>query len=247
MIGEIDALQWVLIGASALAIGLNKVGLTGVAMIAIPIMAGVFGAQRSTGVVLPMLIIADIVAVSYYRRHAQWPAVVRLLPWTAVGLAAGVLVGEAIPDSLFRRLVAVAVLVSVALLAFQHVRGKQLSVTPSWWSAALLGIAGGFTTMVGNAAGPIMILYLVSMGLQKNAFIGTGAWFFFIVNLVKVPLHVIFWETITVQTLLVVLAAAPAILLGTWIGLRIVKRIPERAYQLFILVSTAVVSIRLLF
>ncbi len=247
MLNEITVLQWALIAFSGLAIGLNKVGLNGVAMIAIPIMAGVFGARASTGVVLPMLIMADVVAVSHYRRHAEWKAVLRLLPWTAIGLAAGVLVGDALSDELFRRLIAVLVLVSVGLLAIQQIRGKDLTVAPRWWTAALLGIAGGFTTMVGNAAGPIMVLYLVSMGLKKNAFIGTGAWFFFIVNVAKVPLHVLFWETITPQTVLVNLLTVPVILLGTAVGLAVVRRIPENAYRAFILVSTAIVAIRLFF
>lgn len=247
MLSEISVLQWFLIAFAALTIGMNKAGLAGIAMIAIPIMATIFDARTSTGVVLPMLIIADIVAVSYYRRHADWPAVIRLLPWTALGLVVGVLIGDTIPESTFRNLIAIIVLASLGLLAFHQLRGREIAVKPALWSSALLGIAGGFATMVGNAAGPIMVLYLASMGFKKNTFIGTGAWFFFIVNLAKVPLHVIFWGTITGSTLLVNLIAAPVIVFGAFLGLSLVKRISERPYRIFILVSTAVVAIRLFF
>jgi uncharacterized membrane protein YfcA len=101
--------------------------------------------------------------------------------------------------------------------------------------------------MVGNAAGPITTLYLLSMGLSKNQFIGTGAWFFFVVNVLKVPLHIIFWETISVETLAVNAFAIPIIVAGGFLGLWLVRYIKERPYRIFILVITAVMSVRLFF
>ena len=101
--------------------------------------------------------------------------------------------------------------------------------------------------MVGNAAGPIMTLYLFSMGLSKNQFIGTGAWFYFVVNILKIPFHVLFWGTITLETLTVNLIAAPIIIAGGFLGLVLVRKIKEGPYRIFILVMTAAISIRLFF
>ena len=239
--------EWALIALSATLIGLNKAGLNGAAMLSIPITVGVFGAQASVGIVLPMLIVGDVVAVIYYREHADWATVLRLLPWTLVGIVAGTFVGDSIPESAFRALIAALLLFSLAMLALREFGGASFHIPRRWWTAALLGALAGFTSMVGNAAGPLMAMYLLAMGLTKNRFIGTGAWFFFAGNLAKVPFHVIFWKTITPQTLLINLAIAPAIILGAVAGLFLVRHIPERPYRILILVSTAIITVRLFF
>ena len=247
LVHTLGPIEWALIGLSGLLIGMNKAGLMGTATAAIPIMAGIFGAQPSVGIILPMLITADVVAVAYYRRHADWGIVLRLLPWALVGVGVGVVVGDLIPASAFRTLLAVVVLVGLALLAYKEILHRDVDIPERWWISAILGLLAGFATMVGNAAGPITTLYLLSMGLSKNQFIGTGAWFFFVVNVLKVPLHVIFWGTITVETLAVNLFAVPVIIVGGFLGLWLVRFIKERPYRVFILVITAVMSVRLFF
>ena len=111
LVAQLTPLEWTLIGVSALLIGMTKAGLMGAAMAAIPIMANIFGAQLSVGVILPMLIAADVIAVIYYRRHADWGVVVRLLPWALAGIIIGVAVGEASSEETFRTLLAIVVLV----------------------------------------------------------------------------------------------------------------------------------------
>ena len=247
LVAQLTPLEWTLIGVSALLIGMTKAGLMGAAMAAIPIMANIFGAQLSVGVILPMLIAADVIAVIYYRRHADWGVVVRLLPWALAGIIIGVAVGEAIPEETFRTLLAIVVLVGLVLLAYKEIAHRDVTVPEKWWLAAILGMAAGFATMVGNAAGPITTLYLMSMGMSKNRFIGTGAWFYFVVNVAKVPFHIIFWDTITTETLAVNLFTIPVIALGGVLGLWLVRHIKERPYRVFILAITAVISVRLFF
>ncbi|MFW6261522.1 MAG: sulfite exporter TauE/SafE family protein [Spirochaetota bacterium] len=247
LVAQLTPLEWTLIGVSALLIGMTKAGLMGAAMAAIPIMANIFGAQLSVGVILPMLIAADVIAVIYYRRHADWGVVVRLLPWALAGIIIGVAVGEAIPEETFRMLLAIVVLVGLVLLAYKEIAHRDVTVPEKWWLAAILGMAAGFATMVGNAAGPITTLYLMSMGMSKNRFIGTGAWFYFVVNVVKVPFHIVFWDTITTETLAVNLFTVPVIVLGGVLGLWLVRHIKERPYRVFILAITAVISVRLFF
>lgn len=247
LLETLQSSEWVLYGLSAVLIGMAKSGLVGAATFAIPVMATIFGAQASTGIVLPMLITADIVAVIYYRRDADWRIVAQLLPWTLVGVGVGVFVGDLIPEEGFRFLLAAVVLLGLGLMAWREFFHRDIVVPRKVWIAAVLGVAAGFATMVGNAAGPLMILYLLAMGFQKNQLIGTGAWFFFVVNLMKVPFHVVFWKTISAETLLLNVFVVPVVVAGVFLGLWIVKRVPERGYRYFILISTTIISVRLFF
>jgi hypothetical protein len=123
-------------------------------------------------------------------------------------------------------------------MILQDIRLKKVSIPDYWGFAGLLGLSGGFATMIGNAAGPLLSLYLLSMRLPKNIYIGTAAWFFFIVNISKVPLHIIFWKTITWESLSFNLLMVVPIIAGAVGGFYIVKLIPEKAYRIFIILST---------
>lgn len=246
LLHSVEVVQWAVFGVSAILIGMTKAGLSGASIFAIPAMAAIFGAQNSVGIILPMLITADIVAVIHYREHADWKIVGQLLPWTILGVVIGVFVGDAIDEGSFRVLLAVVVLSCLAIMVYRELFHRDIVLPNLWWISAILGVVAGFATMVGNAAGPIMALYLFSMGLTKNQLIGTGAWFFFVVNLLKVPFHVFVWGTITGSTLLVNAIAIPVIVAGVFLGLTVVRRIPERPYRAFIIISTAIVSVRLL-
>lgn len=239
MIGEynLTAMQWLIVLLCALLVGMAKTGLSGVGLMVVPLLASVFGGRPSVGLLLPILIFADVFAVSYYNRHAEWKYILRLLPWALIGVGAGVMVGQVISDIVFNRLLAVVVLTGIVLMILQDMR-KKASVPDYWWFAMGLGLLGGFATMIGNAAGPIMALYLLSMRLPKNIYIGTGAWFFFIVNVFKVPFHVGIWKTITVQSLLFDVLMIPAIALGALLGIWLVKFFPEKAYRIFIIATT---------
>ena len=234
---DLTAMQWLIVLLCALLVGMAKTGLSGVGLMVVPLLASVFGGRPSVGLLLPILIFADVFAVSYYNRHAEWKYILRLLPWALIGVGAGVLIGQVISDIVFNRLLAVVVLTGIVLMILQDMR-KKASVPDYWWFAMGLGLLGGFATMIGNAAGPIMALYLLSMRLPKNIYIGTGAWFFFIVNVFKVPFHVGIWKTITVQSLLFDVLMIPAIALGALLGIWLVKFFPEKAYRIFIIATT---------
>jgi uncharacterized membrane protein YfcA len=209
-------------------------------------MALAFGAKASTGVLLPMLSMGDAFAVSYYRRHADVPRLLSLLPWALLGLAAGVSVGASLPDLLFKRMLGVIVLALLGLMLWQESRKDTSAVPRGWWFPAVAGLAAGFTTMVGNAAGPVMSLYLLSMRLPKNAFIGTSAWLFLILNLTKIPLQIVFWHNITWSSFTIDLFVLPAIALGAWLGLRLVGHIPEKLFKTMVLAMTGLSAVLLL-
>lgn len=231
-------LTWFLFIMCGILIGITKTGLSGAGLVLVPIMASVFGGKLSVGIVLPMLIFADLFAVNYYHRHANWRYVWLSLPWALLGVLIATYFGSNIDDSSFKTILAIIIMMGIGLMLLQDFVLKNIIIPDSWWFAAVLGLVGGFTSMIGNAAGPVLSLYLLSMRLPKNIFIGTAAWFFLIINVAKIPFHVFSWETITLQTLTINLLGIPVILIGVVIGIKLVKLIPEKVYRYFIITST---------
>jgi hypothetical protein len=217
---------------------MSKTGISGVGLMVVPLLANAFGSRPSVGLLLPILIFADIFAVTWYNRHAQWKHIVRLLPWAFAGIILATLVGKSISDQTFNRLLAALVIGGIAILLWRDVRSDKLKIPQSRWFAGGLGLLGGFSTMIGNAAGPVMALYLLSMRLPKNSFIGTGAWFFFIVNLSKVPIHIWSWKTITLNSFMLDVMVIPAVAAGAFLGIWLVRLLPEKFYRLLVIVTT---------
>ncbi len=240
---NLEALQWILLGICGLLIGMSKTGLSGVGLMVVPLMANAFGGRPSVGLLLPLLIFADVFAVTWYHRHAAWKHILRLIPWAMAGIIIAALVGKSISDTTFNRLLAAVVMLGIAILVWRDLQRNQMKIPDSRWFAASLGLLGGFATMIGNAAGPVMALYLLSMRLPKNSFIGTGAWFFFIVNLSKVPLHIWSWKTITVQSFVLDLLMIPAIAAGAFTGIWLVRLLPEKVYRIIVIVTTLISAI----
>lgn len=244
-ISQIETYQWALAIISAMVIGMSKAGITGLTLMFIPLMAISFGGRASTGILLPMLCVGDVFAVAWYRRDAEWRYLLKLLPSAVVGLGAGVAVGGRLSDDSFRFLLGGIILMLLGMMIWQDVQKKEPHYPQAWWFAILAGLAAGFTTMIGNAAGAITSIYLLSMRLPKNGFIGTAAWFFLIVNLLKVPLQVIFWKNISTATLTFDAIMVPAIAVGAAIGIIAAGKIPEKAYRVFVMVMTGVAGVLL--
>lgn len=236
---------WIIVVVCGMLTGMSKTGVTGAGLMVVPLMASVFGGKPSTGLLLPMLVFADIFAVLYYRRHADWTHILRLLPWALAGIVIALFVGKNIHPTDFRILMGVVVMVGVIIMIYRDLK-KNIEIPTKPWFSAVLGLAGGFSTMIGNAAGPVMALYLLSMKFHKNKFIGTGAWFFFIINLTKVPLHLIFWKTITWSTLTFDIILLPAVALGAVMGYFLIKVLPEKFFRILV-ISTTLVAASLLF
>lgn len=238
-------IQWILVIVAAFMVGFSKTGVSGMMMLVIPILASVFGGKESTGVLLPLLVAGDFFAVWYYHKHAEWSNIRKLIPWAFAGLAVGIVVGSFINDAQFKALIGVIVILCLGILLYTERKGSNFSVPESPWLFALTGIAAGFATMIGNAAGPIFSVYLLARGFKKNNFMGTSAWFFLIVNVTKVPLQVFVWHNVTGKSFLLALLMVPAIALGAFIGVWVIKKINERFFRYIIIVLTAVAAFRL--
>jgi uncharacterized membrane protein YfcA len=243
---EMNAFEWCLIVLCGMLIGMSKVGVPGVSMIVVPALAFIFGAKASTGVLLPILMMADLFGVAYYRRHANWAHLIKVLPWAIVGLLLALWIGKMVNDVQFKNLIAILVFLSVGLMLWQDKRKGTNLFPDKWWFAASMGILGGFATMIGNVAGPVFAIYLLAMHLPKNSFIGTGAWFFMIINFTKFPLQLFVWHNISSQTLIIDLMTLPAIALGAFIGIKAVKIIPEQTYRGFVIAITVISAFLLL-
>ena len=243
---EIKALEWLIIMVCGMLIGMSKVGVPGVSMIVVPALAFIFGAKASTGVLLPILMMADLFGVAYYRRHASWSHLIKVIPWAVLGLLLALWIGEMVNDEQFKDIIAILVFLSIGLMLWQDKRKGTNLFPDKWWFAASLGIMGGFATMIGNVAGPVFAIYLLAMHLPKNSFIGTSAWFFMIINFTKFPLQLFVWNNISAETLMIDLVTLPAIALGAFIGFKMVKIIPENTYRGFVIVITVISAFLLL-
>ena len=231
--------NWVLIVVASFIIGLSKAGLKGIDMMNVTIMAIVFGGKASTGIVLPLLCAADIMAVIYYNRHAQWSHFWKLVPWMFVGILVGVYVGKELDETIFRRIMAVIIVLTIAIVIGLEFR-KTTSVPRNRAFAASMGLVSGFTTMLGNLAGAFSNLYFLAMRMPKNDFIGTAAWVFLVVNFFKLPFQVIYWKNITFATLQTDLLLLPALIAGFWIGVKVVSRIRDESYRRIVIVLTLI-------
>ncbi len=238
--------QWAVLALGAFAIGLSKTGLPGVGILVVPLMAIVFPAKPSVGLLLPILIFADLFAVGYYRRHGQWRHLVKLLPWTLAGIGIGYVVLEKIDSQTLKPVIGVIVLTMLAIRLRSVLNDDPRRVPQHWAFAAGMGLLAGTTTMLANAAGPIMVLYLLSMRFPKQKFIGTAAWFFFIVNWIKVPLMADL-DMITAESLKMDVAVFPAVVFGALAGVWLLRRIPQRLFNLIALILAAAAAFKLLF
>lgn len=245
-LATLDPGRWAALTAAGLLIGIAKAGLDGGSLIAVPLLALTFGARLSSGLLLGIMLAADLVAVYSYRREVQPQHLIRLLPWAVGGTLLGAIVGGAISEQVFRMILSSGIILCCGLMAVRELRGGDWVLPNRWWSSAPLGLLAGFTSMVGNAAGPVMGLYLVSSGLKKTGIIGTSVYFFFLINLCKLPFHVFFWKTVTPGTLLADAIVAPLAVGATFLGVRLVRLIPERPYRIILISVSSVAGFYLL-
>lgn len=232
-------LDLALIALSAFIIGLAKAGLKGIDMLNVTIMAIVFGGKASTGIVLPLLCAADIMAVKYYHRHAQWPHFWKIIPWMVAGILIGVYVGKDLDEVVFRRIMATIIVCTVIIMLAMEWR-KSVKIPGNRLFVISMGLVSGFTTMLGNLAGAFSNIYFLAMRLPKNDFIGTAAWVFLVINFFKLPFQVVYWKNINSSSLLTDLVLLPFLAAGFWAGLKVVAAIKDDSYRKVVIVLTLI-------
>jgi len=242
---DLNLIQWIIIIFTAFLVGFSKTGIGGVMMLAIPLLASEFGGKDSTGIMLPMLIIGDIYAIWYYRGSVLWRKVLRPLPWGLLGIVLGAIIGNYLNDNTFVMLIGIIVLFCLSLIIYTEIKGKNFVVPSTPWFYITVGILSGFASMIGNAAGPIFSIYLLALGFKKNNYMGCNAWFFFIINVTKLPFQIFMWDNIGLKTLTIAGFMIPFITLGALIGYLVLKKINEKHFRYLIIIMTGIAAIRL--
>lgn len=240
---DLTTLQYFYIGMAAFLVGFTKTSVGGIGVLAVLLMALAVPGKASPGVLLPMLIAADIMAVIYYRQACQWGILLKLLPLTLVGLSIGFAVLHLLPDTNFERLIGVTILLMVALDVMmtdavrKHMRGPILT--------GISGAMAGAASMVANAAGPVFGVYLLQMGLTKAAFVGTRSWYFLVLNIVKVPLSAKL-GLITTTSLSLNIYYLPVIFFGALTGYKVLGYININIFKGLIRIAALLAGARLI-
>jgi uncharacterized membrane protein YfcA len=239
--------QWALLAAGAFITGLSKTGIAGLGVLAVALFANALPARNSTGALLPLLICADFFGVAFFRKHAEWPQLWKLFPWVVLGILLGCFALGKFTNAEAQRSIGGILLAMVALHFWRRKQSDNLAsrLPQAGWFVALTGILAGFATMTANAAGPLMVLYLLAIGLPKLALVGTGAWFFLLVNVFKAPfslhLGLITTDSLRMDAILF-LPTVPGALLGPVL----LKRINQSAFESMVLAFTILAALRLL-
>ena len=242
---DFTAFQWSLAALAALGLGMSKSGFGGMAMIGILLMAQIIPARESTGVILPMLILADIFAVRAFHHHAVWRVLWRVMPAAVVGVLGGWVAMPLIPAGLFAPVIGWIVTALLGLMILQKCSPRLQEIAADHPVIAWpLGVMAGLTTMIANAAGAVMTIYLLACRLPKYEFVGTAAWFFFLINVFKVPFSMSL-GLITPQTLLFNAALAPAVIAGVFAGRYLLGKINQQAFELLLIAMALAGSLRL--
>lgn len=236
---------WLVALISAFILGFSKAGFKGLSFIFVPLMAVAFGSKASTGIILPLLMIGDVMAVWYYRKDANWKILLRLFFPMAVGIIVGVIIGDQLPQRAFKQVMAVVIMLSGILLLFLK-RINPQNVPQNKTFAYLMGFGAGFCTMMGNLAGAFSSIYFLAIRFKKREFIGTSAWLFFFINIFKVPFHVWVWGTINLESLQFNLWLAPIVLLGFFIGIKIIRLVSDQLFNQYVLFMILLGSILIL-
>jgi uncharacterized membrane protein YfcA len=230
----------------ALCLGVSKTGFPGLAILNVLIVAELFGAKNSVGIILPLLVVCDLVVYPLFRRHASWRAILPLLAPTLLAVVAAAFVLGRLDDAAARRTIGAIILLMLALQLARELRRDFLTHLPDsrsfrWFSCVLIG----FSTMLANAAGPVFSIYALVHRLSKEDFLGIGARFFLLVNLFKIPflgqLHLINESSLRLDLILL-----PSLLLGILAGRCLVRRVPQRIFELLLYAFSALAGIRLL-
>lgn len=244
---DLDLFGWIIIAVCAVMVGTSKTGLPGLGILIVPLMAMVLPTRQSTGMLLGILILADLFAVVYHRRNARWGHVVRLLPAAFAGIVAGYFGLKFVNDQQLKPIIGGIVLIMLVVNYWRtRIKGEDAPIPTQWWFAVALGFIAGVTTMMANAAGPVMIIYLLAMRLPKVEFVGTAAWFFFVVNWLKVPFSTNL-DLMTAESVKLNLMMLPFIAIGAVAGIFLLKRIPQKAFNAIVQILATAAAIKLLF
>ena len=274
MLPTLTATTWILLMVVAALCGIAKTALPGAATVAVALCTAVLPAKESTGAILLMLMTGDLLAVWSYRRDADFHMLRRLVPAVLTGVGAGALFLHLASNDSTRRLIGVILLLLVAITLTQRRSTSRRAsddasaaqapsppaptletqeattalatpTTSGRLSRLVYGSLAGFTTMVANAGGPVTSMYFLACRYPVKAFLGTTAWFFFLVNLVKLPFS-ISAGLVNTTTMSLTAICAPVVIVSALAGRRLAERMDQRVFEPVIVALTIISALPLL-
>lgn len=235
-----------IVGFAILLYGFSKTAMPVAGVVAGPMLAAALGPTVAAGFAVPLLLLGDLMGLLYFRQHANWKLIAKIVPGVLVGFAITALLFAFASTTVIARVIGVLLLISVGLEIVR--RRSSLLEEPGEGEgvqrleAGFYGTLTGVTTMAANAGGAAMTLYLVKMRVPMMAFMGTSVWFFFILNLIKVPL-VIPLGLITPESLIANLWFAPVLVAGGFLGIFTFRRMNQTWFERIALALSALASI----
>jgi uncharacterized membrane protein YfcA len=241
---NLTGIKFFLLEICSFFIGLSKTGIPGFGILGISLTAMILPTKVSTGVVLPLLIMGDIFAISYYKKRVIWKYILRVLPFTSFGIIIGYFLMGKINDRQLSVFIGLVILLIIGLNYWWN--KKNIKIPQKIYFGVFIGISAGITTMMANAAGPILIIYLIAMKLPKTEFVGTSAWYFFILNWFKVPFSVNL-GLININSLKLNLLLFPSVIIGAISGVLLLKKIPQKIFDQIVQILVIISALKLIF
>ncbi len=246
---DFSLIQWCVAGLCAFMIGFAKMGISGAGFLVVPLLASVMDSRESTGFLLPILSLADIMAIIWWRNHVDYTQITRLfIPWTLTGVISGFFILKVISSSQLMPVIGILTIILLFISRWlnHHSQAQDIHLPSNPAFAGTMGILAGATSMLANAAGAIMTIYLLATKFDKKRFIGTSAMFFFLLNLTKIPFSMKL-NLVTLPSFLTNLTLMPAILCGSACGIWLVNKIDQKKFNVLVMILALISSIFLCF
>jgi len=235
------ALTYLLV--SAFIVGFSKTSVGGLGIIVVLLMALVFQGKESVGLLLPMLVVADLIAVVIYKKDCDWRIIAKIFPLTAIGVFIGYFIIDLISQEIFN--VALGVVILCMLILGQILEWKKFEARDNKYLTVLIGLLAGIATMVANAAGPLLAIYFLQLALPKEKFVGTRSWYFLLLNVFKLPFSANL-GLITYESLKLNLISLPFIILGAYIGVKFLASINMSTFSVLIKIASLIACVKLI-
>ncbi|MCX6019039.1 MAG: sulfite exporter TauE/SafE family protein [Chloroflexi bacterium] len=248
--------QWALGILAGVIAGASKTGVPGIGILVAVMLPAIFPSREAIGATVPILIFADLFAVRWYSRYTRWDKLTELMPSVVVGMVVGAVVLFALGESSGAK-VSINLLIGIVVLAMIVIYVLRLSLGNAMLPTSkpvmrAIGAGAGLSTTVSNAAGPLMSIYMTSLGLEKTEFMGTSAWYFFIFNLTKIPMYLLLdWLTpahplFTLRGVTFAALMFPAVLVGVFVGRWLLTRVSQKVFNIITIVGASLGALRLI-
>lgn len=239
-----DNIAFLVVILAGLLTGFSKFSIGGMGLLVLPILMISFPGPEALAIMLPIYVITDILAVLSYKSKVSWGVLARFLPLSFLGILVASQFLASINADQFVTLLGILIILMIALGFYLDYRPATFMQKP--WAAYSMGFFGGIVTMLANAAGPIFSLFLLEQKLDKETYVSTRAWAFFIVNFIKLPLYFSL-GFLSLESAEASLYALPGLLVGAFIGYRVLKKVKPVQFKWLIRSMSIIAAFKLVF